>query len=103
MTTAALGGALEVPTVEGMRARVTIPEGAQSGDQFRLRGKGMSQLRSRARGDMYIEIEVETPRNLSPKQREILDQFREAGGDSNSPKSTDFFDRVKTLWEGLKS
>ena len=103
MTTAALGGALEVPTVEGMRARVTIPEGAQSGDQFRLRGKGMSQLRSRARGDMYIEIEVETPRNLSPKQREILKEFREAGGDSNSPKSTDFFDRVKTLWEGLKS
>ena len=103
MTTAALGGALEVPTVEGMRARVTIPEGAQSGDRFRLRGKGMSQLRSRARGDMYIEIEVETPRNLSPKQREILNRFREAGGDANSPKSTDFFDRVKTLWEGLKS
>ena len=103
MTTAALGGTLEVPTVEGMRARITIPEGAQSGDQFRLRGKGMSQLRSRARGDMYIEIEVETPRNLSAGQREILEQFREAGGDSNSPKSADFFERVKTLWEGLKN
>ena len=103
MTTAALGGTLEVPTVEGMRARVTIPEGAQSGDQFRLRGKGMSQLRSRARGDMYIEIEVETPRNLSAGQREILERFREAGGDSNSPKSADFFERVKTLWEGLKN
>ncbi len=103
MTTAALGGTLEVPTVEGMRARVTIPEGAQSGDQFRLRGKGMSQLRSRARGDMYIEIEVETPRNLSSGQREILERFREAGGDANSPKSTDFFKKVKTLWEGLKS
>ena len=103
MTTAALGGPIEVPTVDGGRARVTVPEGAQSGDQFRLRGKGMSQLRSRARGDMYIEIEVETPRNLSAKQREILEQFREAGGDSNSPKSTDFFERVKNLWEGLKS
>ena len=103
MTTAALGGTLEVPTVEGMRARVTVPEGAQNGDQFRLRGKGMSQLRSRARGDMYIEIEVETPRNLSPAQREILERFREAGGDSNSPKSADFFARVKSLWEGLKN
>lgn len=103
MTTAALGGTLEVPTVEGARARVTIPEGAQGGDQFRLRGKGMSQLRSRARGDMYIEIEVETPRNLSARQREILQEFRAAGGDANSPKSADFFGRVKTLWEGLKS
>lgn len=103
MTTAALGGPIEVPTVDGGRARVTVPEGAQSGDQFRLRGKGMSQLRSRARGDMYIEIEVETPRNLSPKQREILEQFRDAGGNSNSPKSTDFFEKVKNIWEGLKS
>lgn len=102
MTTAALGGSVEVPTVEGVRAKVTIPEGTQTGDQFRLRGKGMSQLRSKARGDMYIEIEVETPKNLSAKQREILEQFREAGGD-NSPKSSHFFEKVKELWEGLKN
>jgi len=103
MTTAALGGAVEVPTVEGVRAKVTIPEGTQTGDQFRLRSKGMSQLRSKARGDMYIEIEVETPKNLSAKQKEILEQFREAGGDDNSPKASRFFEKVKDLWEGLKN
>ncbi len=102
MTVAALGGTQEVPTVDGGRARITIPEGAQSGDQFRLRGKGMTALRSRARGDMYIEIEVETPKNLNAQQRRILEEFRDAGGD-NSPKASDFFDRVKNLWADLKN
>jgi molecular chaperone DnaJ len=102
MTTAALGGDVEVPCVDGSRAKVTVPNGTQNGEQFRLRGKGMSVLRSRNRGDMYIEMEVETPRNLTAEQKKILEQFREAGGDETSPKSERFFERVKTLWEAMK-
>jgi molecular chaperone DnaJ len=105
MATAALGGSIEVPTVEGKRAKVTIPKGAQSGHQFRLRGKGMSVLRSQARGDMYIDVIVETPVNLSKRQEELLREFqgeKPAKGESTtSPESEGFFSRVKELWEDL--
>tara|TARA_Y100001954_G_scaffold239060_1_gene310671 strand:+ start:6516 stop:7655 length:1140 start_codon:yes stop_codon:yes gene_type:complete len=105
MATAALGGSIEVPTIEGKRAKVTIPKGAQSGHQFRLRGKGMSVLRSQARGDMYIDIVVETPVNLSKRQEELLREFqgeKPAKGESTtSPESEGFFSRVKELWEDL--
>ncbi|MAR56334.1 MAG: molecular chaperone DnaJ, partial [Rickettsiales bacterium] len=74
-TSAALGGSIEVPTIEGGRVKVNIPAGTQSGHQFRLRGKGMSILRSQSRGDMYIEVVVETPVKLSKKQKELLEQF----------------------------
>ena len=70
MTMAALGGSLEVPTIDGVRARVTIPPGTQSGHQFRLKSKGMSVLRSPARGDMYIEAVIETPVALNKRQQE---------------------------------
>ena len=79
MTTATLGGAVEVPTVGGGRARVTVPAGTQSGHQFRLRGKGMPALRGAGHGDMYIEVAVETPVNLTRRQKELLKQFRRAG------------------------
>ena len=102
MTRAALGGQIEVPTVEGTRAKVTIPAGTQTGDRFRLRGKGMSVLRSAARGDMYIEVEVETPRKLSKRQRELLEEFQSEGGDETAEKSKHFFDRVKRMFEGMK-
>jgi molecular chaperone DnaJ len=102
MTRAALGGQIDVPTVEGTRAKVTIPPGTQTGDRFRLRGKGMSVLRSAARGDMYIEVEVETPRKLSKRQRELLEEFQEEGGDDTAEKSKHFFDRVKRMFEGMK-
>jgi molecular chaperone DnaJ len=72
MTQAALGGQVEVPVVDGGRARVTIPAGTQTGDQFRLRGKGFSVLRSAARGDMYVQVAVETPQNLTKRQQELL-------------------------------
>ncbi len=103
MTTAALGGQIEVPTVDGGRARVTIPAGTQSGAQFRLRGKGMSVLRSPSRGDMFIEAAVETPVNLSKRQQELLKEFDEAGakGKSTSPESEGFFSKVKEFWDGL--
>jgi molecular chaperone DnaJ len=102
MTTAALGGQIEVPTVEGTRARITINPGTQTGTQFRLRGKGMSVLRRSDRGDLYVEMAVETPVNLSREQKKILEEFAEAHNDSTSPQSTGFFDRVRDLWEDLR-
>ncbi len=104
ITTAALGGSLEVPTVDGHYARINIPAGTQSGQQFRLRGKGMSMLRSSARGDMFVELSVETPVNLTKKQKELLEEFRKLGGDEHkhSPKSGGFFAKAKDFWEDLK-
>jgi molecular chaperone DnaJ len=104
MVTAALGGAIEVPTVDGAKAKVTIPPGTQSGHQFRLRGKGMSVLRSPARGDMFVEAMVETPVKLTRRQEELLRQFEAEGGASKeaSPESAGFFAKVKELWEDLK-
>ncbi|MCE2483406.1 MAG: molecular chaperone DnaJ [Alphaproteobacteria bacterium] len=102
MTTAALGGSIEVPTVDGGRAKVTIPAGCQSGRQFRLRGKGMPVLRSSGRGDMYIQTGVETPVNLSRRQRELLQQFDAAASARTNPESEGFFTKVKELWEDLK-
>ena len=104
MTTAALGGSIEVPTVDGGRAKVTIPAGAQTGQQFRLKGKGMSVLRSAARGDMFIESVVETPVNLTKKQQELLRDFEGSGGGnkSHSPESASFFAKVKELWDDLR-
>ncbi|MCA3307184.1 MAG: molecular chaperone DnaJ [Roseomonas sp.] len=103
MTQAALGGHVEVPSIDGGRSKVTIPAGTQTGDQFRLRGKGFSVLRSAACGDMYVQVMVETPQNLSPKQRELLEQFEaeaEKGG-RTSPESEGFFAKVKEFWDGL--
>ncbi|MFC3125172.1 molecular chaperone DnaJ [Pseudoroseomonas globiformis] len=100
MTQAALGGGVEVPTIDGGRSRVTIPAGTQTGDQFRLRGKGFSVLRSAARGDMYVQVAVETPQNLSARQRELLQEFEGEVGNS-SPESEGFFAKVKEFWDGL--
>jgi len=103
MVTAAIGGQIEVPTIDGARARLAIPEGTQSGRQFRLKGKGMSVLRSPMRGDMYVEVAIETPVNLTRRQRELLEEFRAEGGDdATSPQSHGFFDKVKELWDDLR-
>lgn len=101
MTTAALGGQIEVPTVDGGRARVKITEGTQTGKQFRLKGKGMPILRSSQLGDLYIQAVVETPRNLTKKQRELLEQFEKESSKDTNPESTSFFSRVKDFWDGL--
>ncbi|RED51430.1 molecular chaperone DnaJ [Aestuariispira insulae] len=103
MADAALGATIEVPTIDGGRAKVKIPEGTQSGQQFRLSGKGMTVLRSQARGDMYIEARVETPVNLSKRQRELLKEFNEAAGkkSQNNPETEGFFTKVKEFWEDL--
>lgn len=102
MTTAALGGQIEVPTIEGGRARINVTSGTQSGKQYRLKGKGMSVLRSPARGDQYVEVMVETPVNLTKKQRELLEEFAGEQNEKTSPQSAGFFDRVKELWDDLR-
>ena len=101
ITTAALGGQFEVPTVDGGRTRVKVAEGSQSGRQFRLKGKGMPVMRSRQSGDMYVQIVVETPQNLSRRQRELLEEFERVSDDRNNPESTGFFSRVKDFFETL--
>ena len=103
MTTAALGGTIEVPTLDGRRARITIPAGTQNGHQFRLAGKGMPVLRSSAHGDMFVQTGVETPMNLTKRQKELLHEFEQAGSaEKTSPESAGFFAKVKELWEDLK-
>jgi molecular chaperone DnaJ len=99
MTTAALGGDIEVPTINGGRTRVKIPEGTEGGKQFRLRGKGMPVLRSKQQGDLYIQVEVETPKNLTRKQRDLLKSFEAASNQDTSPESAGFFARVRDLFE----
>ena len=103
ITTAALGGTIEVPTVDGSRTRVTVPTGTQSGHQFRLRGKGMTVLRSAARGDMFIEVVVEVPVNLTKRQQELLREFEKEGENRRThPESEGFFARVKEFFEDLR-
>ena len=103
ITTAILGGDVEVPTIEGKKARLNIPAGTQSETQFRLKGKGMSILRQTRRGDMYVETNVEIPVNLNSKQKAILQEFEKEGGTSkkHSPKSQSFFSKLKEVWEDL--
>ena len=103
ITTAILGGDVEVPTIEGKKARLNIPSGTQSETQFRLKGKGMSILRQTRRGDMYVEANVEIPVNLNSKQKAILQEFEKEGGTSkkHSPKSQSFFSKLKEVWEDL--
>jgi molecular chaperone DnaJ len=102
MTTAALGGEIEAPTLDGGRTRVKVPAGVQSGKQLRLRGKGMPALqRAGQAGDLYIELAVETPVNLSRRQEELLREF-EAESRNNSPENQDFFSKVRDFWERMR-
>ncbi|MEL6204241.1 MAG: molecular chaperone DnaJ [Pseudomonadota bacterium] len=99
--TAALGGDIEVPTIDGGRSRVKVPAGSQTGKQMRLRNKGMPALRGGQVGDMMIELAVETPVNLTARQKELLREFEELGQDNN-PQGTSFFSQVKGFWDGMK-
>ncbi len=102
MAKAALGGAIEVPTIDGGRGRVQIPEGSQSGRQMRLRGKGMPTLRGGGVGDMFIELAVETPVNLTARQKEIMREFEDLSVENTNPESGSFFSSVKSFWDGMK-
>jgi len=102
MTTAAIGGEIEAPTIDGGRSRVRIPNGSQSGRQMRLRNKGMPALRGANPGDLFIELAVETPVNLTSKQKELLKEFEALSADNN-PHGTNFFSSVKNFWDSVKS
>ena len=101
MIDAALGGEIEVPNLDGGKSRVKIPAGAQSGKQMRLKGKGMPALRGAGQGDLYLEIAVETPVNLTSKQKELLKEFSKLSEDNN-PQGESFFGKVKHFWDGMK-
>jgi molecular chaperone DnaJ len=103
MTTAALGGSFEVTTLDGSQTRVKVPEGTQNGKQFRLRGKGMPVLRQPTIGDLYIQVAIETPQNLTRRQRELLEEFETISSKENNPQSTGFFARMKDFFDSSAS
>ena len=102
MTMAALGGDFEAPTIDGGRVKISVPEGAQNGKRFRVRGKGMTQLNHKGRGDLYVEVQVETPVGLNAKQKALLKEFCESGGGQAAcPQSRGFFERAKNFWDNV--
>lgn len=108
VTKAALGGEIEVPTIEGKASKVKVPSGTQTGQQFRLKGKGMTMMQSQNRGDLFIEIFVETPVNLNKKQQDLMKQLDKdigdgkGGTDKHSPESGTFFNKMRDFWDDLK-
>jgi molecular chaperone DnaJ len=101
MPNAALGGEVEVPTIDGGMSRVKVPAGSQTGKQMRLRAKGMPALRGGGTGDMLIELSVETPVNLTARQKELLREFEQLS-EENNPEGKTFFSKVKGFWDGMK-
>ncbi len=103
MTMAVLGGEIDVPTIEGGKTKVKIPEATQSGKKFRMREKGMSVMRSSRRGDLYIVVEVETPVNLTDRQKDLMKEFAKISeGHDNSPGSESFTSKLKEFWKSVK-
>jgi molecular chaperone DnaJ len=103
MVTAAMGGEFEVPAIDGGKARVKVPPGTQSGRRFRLSAKGMPVLRAKQTGDMYVQVAVETPQNLTKRQRELLAEFEKLSSKDTQPESAGFFGRVREFFDGLGS
>jgi molecular chaperone DnaJ len=101
MVTAALGGGFDVPTIDGGKTRVKVPEGTQSGRVFRLQGKGMPVLRARGTGDMYVQVMVETPQKLSKRQKDLLAEFDRQSSGETHPESAGFFAKVKEFLDGF--
>jgi len=101
MVTAALGGSFDVPTIDGAKTKVKVPEGTQSGRRFRLQGKGMPVLRAKQVGDMYVQVVVETPQNLTKRQKELLAEFEKMSSRETQPDTAGFFARVKDFLDGL--
>jgi molecular chaperone DnaJ len=101
MIQASLGGEFTVRGLDGAEAKVRIPEGAQSGRQLRLRGRGMPAMRTRDFGDLYIQLNVETPQNLTRRQRELLAEFEAESSNKTHPESAGFFSKMKEFFEGL--
>jgi molecular chaperone DnaJ len=101
MVQAAVGGEVEVHTLGGGPAKVKIPEGTQSGKQLKLKHKGMPVLRSRDIGDLYIQVNVETPQNLTKRQRELLAEFEAESSNKTQPEASGFFAKMKDFFENL--
>jgi molecular chaperone DnaJ len=99
MVTAALGGEIEVPTLEGSRTAVKVPEGTQTGKRFRLAHKGMPVLRSKSHGDMYVQVAVETPQKLTKRQRELLREFEKQSSKDTQPETAGFFTKMREFFE----
>jgi molecular chaperone DnaJ len=99
MVTAALGGEFEVPTLDGGRTRVKVPEATQTGKRFRLVNKGMPVLRSKSRGDMYVQVSIETPQKLTKRQRELLIEFEKQSSKDTHPESAGFFAKMREFFE----
>ena len=98
MCCAALGGSLEIPAVDGNKIEIKVPAGSQSEDIIRIKGQGMSIMRSSSRGDLFVKLKVETPVNLSARQKELLEEFRSISGDSCQPQEKSFFEKIKDLF-----
>ena len=98
MVTAALGGEFEVPAIDGSKTRVKVPEGTQSGRRFRLATKGMPVLRTKQSGDMYVQVMIETPQNLTKRQRELLNEFEKLSSKETQPEAASFFGKVKEFF-----
>ena len=101
MTDAALGAEIEVPTIDGGKSKVKIPEGTQSGKQFRLKGKGMPVIRENHFGDLYLEINVIIPESLSKEQKEVLEKFRSLESSNNNSEIKNFINKAKKFWETI--
>jgi len=86
-----------VHAIDGSECKLKVPEGAQSGRQLRVKGKGMPVLRGREQGDLHVQLSVETPQNLTKRQRELLSEFEEESSHQTHPESTGFFARMKEL------
>ena len=96
---AALGTSIEIPTIDGGKAKIKIPPGTQSGRQFRLRGKGMPYMRGSGNGDLYIQVNTEVPISLNSEQKELLEKFREIENEKSNPSIKKFFQKAKSFWK----
>ena len=98
MADAALGTTIEIPTIDGKKAKIKIPDGTQEGKQFRLKGKGMPLMRGGEYGDLYVQINTEVPVSLNKEQRELLEKFKEIENEKSNPSIKKFFQKAKSFW-----
>ena len=96
---AALGTTIEIPTIDGGKAKIKIPDGTQNGKQFRLKGKGMPYMRGSGNGDLYVQVNTEVPISLNKEQKELLEKFREIENEKSNPSIKKFFQKAKSFWK----
>ena len=96
---AALGTTIEIPTIDGGKAKIKIPDGTQNGKQFRLKGKGMPYMRGSGNGDLYVQVNTEVPISLNKDQKELLEKFREIENEKSNPSIKKFFQKAKSFWK----